>query len=158
MARVEASVEIPAPLADVWDLYFDRRRWRSWVDGFGSVIASDGYPERGGTLSWRSNEAGRGEVTERVLAHDPRTLHRVAFSDPSTEGELETRFEIAPAEGEDRITRVSQILDYRLPGGGPLRAITDRLFIQSQLRGSLQRSLVDLRAELTARPASSERD
>ena len=82
MARVEATVEIAAPLADVWDLYFDRRRWAAWVDRFASVVGSEGYPETGGELVWRSIPAGRGEVRERVLAHEPRSLHRIEFEDP----------------------------------------------------------------------------
>lgn len=150
MAEVTASVEIPAPLADVWGLYFDPARWPSWVDGFARVTGSDGYPEVGGTLSWDSTPAGRGTVRERVLEHEPRTLHRVAFVDPQAEGELETRFEIAPAGGEGRRTLVAQRLSYRLVGAGPLGVVTDRLFIRSQMRGSLQRSLADLRGEATA--------
>ncbi len=146
MAEVEATAQIGAPLADVWELYFDPTRWASWVDGFGSVISSDGYPEEGGKLSWRSTPAGRGQVEERVLAHEPRSLHRVAFQDPATEGELEVRFSIHPG-GEGRVSAVTQRLSYRLTGGGPLSAITDRLFIRSQMRGSLQRSLAELKVE-----------
>ncbi len=150
MAEVSAAVEIPAPLAEVWDLYFDPERWPLWVDGFARVSGSDGYPEAGGTLSWESNPAGRGAVRELVLEHRPRALHRVEFTDPAAEGELETRFEMVPAAGEQRRTRVTQTLRYRLPGSGPLGAITDRLFIRSQMRGSLERSLAELRAEAAA--------
>jgi uncharacterized membrane protein len=148
MARVEASVEIGAPLAEVWDLYFDRARWAAWVDQFGSVVSESGYPGAGGELVWRSGAAGRGAVTELVRAHEPRSLHRIEFEDPQAAGELETRFEMRPAgEGGERSTRVAQRLDYRLTTGGPLRAVTDLLFIRSQMRGSLQRSLSDLRLE-----------
>ena len=148
MATVEASTEIAAPLAEVWDLYFDRRRWPAWVDQFSSVSSESGYPQAGGELVWRSGPAGRGTVTERVSAHEPRTLHRVEFEDPQAVGELETRFEMQPAEeAGERLTRVTQALTYRLTSGGPLRAITDLLFIRSQMRGSLQRSLSDLRLE-----------
>ncbi len=34
MAEVGGEVEIAAPLAEVWELYFDPASWRSWVDGF----------------------------------------------------------------------------------------------------------------------------
>lgn len=146
MAEVQATAEIGAPLADVWDLYFHRARWASWVDGFASVVSSEGYPEEGGTLTWRSTPAGRGQVEELVQAHEPRSLHRVAFEDPATEGELETRFSIQPA-GEGRLTAVTQSLNYSLRGGGPLSPITDRLFIRAQMRSSLQRSLAELKVE-----------
>jgi uncharacterized protein YndB with AHSA1/START domain len=148
MAKTEASIEIAAPLAEVWDLYFDEDRWASWVDGFGSVLRSDRYPETGGTLTWRSTPAGRGEVKERVLEHRPRSLHRVAFEDPGAEGELETELEMLPAdEDEGRLTKVSQRLAYRVRTGGPLRSLTDLFFIRPQMRRSLERSLRELRLE-----------
>ncbi len=146
MAEVEAATEIDAALAEVWELYFDPARWASWVDGFAAVVSSSGYPNQGGTLEWRSTPAGRGHVRERVLAHEPRSLHRIAFEDPAAAGELETTFEIRPAS-EGRLTRVSQRLSYRVTSGGPLRAITDFLFIRSQMRRSLERSLAELKLE-----------
>jgi uncharacterized protein YndB with AHSA1/START domain len=148
VSDVEAEVEISAPLADVWELYFDPERWRSWVDGFARVSSSDGYPEVGGTLVWESTPPGRGRVSERVIEHEPRRLHRVSFRDPSTEGILEARFEMVAAGEGDRATRVVQALTYDLVDKGPISAITDRLFIRSQMRQSLQRSLADLRGEL----------
>ena len=99
VSKVSESVVVAASLAEVWDYYFEPRGWPAWVDGFGRVEASDGYPEAGGSLRWRSIPAGRGEVTEHVLEHEPRRLHRVAFRDPESAGELVTRFEIA---GEGR--------------------------------------------------------
>jgi len=146
MAKVEASVEIPAPLADVWDLYFDRSRWPSWVDGFAVVLSETDYPEKGSELIWRSTEAGRGRVKEAVVAHEPRSLHRIRYEDPESAGELETTFAMMPADGE-RMTKVTQRLAYGLQGGGPLAPVTDFLFIRSQMRRSLERSLSDLRIE-----------
>lgn len=156
MSRVEAAVEIEAPLAEVWDLYFDRERWPAWVDGFSSVVSSSGYPGAGGTLTWRSTPAGRGEVRERVIAHEPRSLHRIKYSDPSSEGALETTFEMLPAAAAEtgRRTLVTQRLDYRVTSGGPLAPITDFLFIRSQMRRSLERSLADLRLEAERTGAS----
>ncbi len=146
MARVEASVEVEAPLAEVWDLYFDADRWASWVDGFAAVMSADGYPEPGGELVWRSTAAGRGRVRERVVAHEPRSLHRIEFEDPESKGTLETAFEMLSG-GDERRTKVTQRLDYGLEGGGPFGAITDFLFIRTQMRRSLERSLGALRLE-----------
>ncbi len=122
---------------------------------FDRTVSSDGYPEVGGTLVWQSNAAGRGRVAERVLAHEERRLHIVSFEDPSTTGTLEVRFEMAAAGrgGDSRKTRIGQRLDYSLREGGPLTAITDRLFIRGQMRSSLERSLADLRGELLAAAA-----
>jgi uncharacterized protein YndB with AHSA1/START domain len=143
VSDVSARVEIAASLAEVWDYYFQPRGWPGWVDGFARVVASDGYPEAGGSLRWRSIPAGRGEVTEHVLEHEPRRLHRVAFRDPATAGELRTTFSISGPG-----TRVVQELDYRRTHRGPLAWLTDRLFIRSQVRGSLERSLARLRLEI----------
>jgi uncharacterized protein YndB with AHSA1/START domain len=146
MAKVEAAVEIEAPLAEIWELYFDRDRWPAWVDGFAAVVSAEGYPEAGGELVWRSTAAGRGRVSERVLEHEPRTLHRIEYEDPESRGRLETTFEMLPAD-EGRLTKVSQRLTYKLVSGGLLSPVTDVLFIRSQMRGSLERSLGALRLE-----------
>jgi uncharacterized protein YndB with AHSA1/START domain len=145
MATVASEVEVAAPAIAVWDFYFDPSAWPTWVDQFASVAASDGYPEQGGTLRWLSGRAGRGEVSERVIEHQPRRLHRIAFGDPQAEGELTTTFEVI-----DGGTRVRQELDYSLRREGVFVRITDTLFVRSQMRASLVRSLVALRAELEA--------
>jgi uncharacterized protein YndB with AHSA1/START domain len=143
MSRVTASVAVNASLAEVWDYYFQPDGWPAWVDGFGNVASSSGYPDEGGSLRWRSTPAGRGEVTERVLEHEPRRIHRVSFEDSETVGELSVTFAIKG----DR-TLVTQNLDYRLRGRGPFAKVTDLLFIRSQMRGSLGRSLGRLRLEV----------
>jgi hypothetical protein len=149
MSTTSQSVVVDVSLAEVWEYYFDPRGWPAWVDGFGHVIASDGYPEAGGSLRWSSIPAGRGEVTEHVLEHEPRRLHRVAFRDPSSAGELRTTFAI---EGQG--TLVGQRLEYRLVSGGPFAWLTDRLFIRSQVSGSMRRSLDRLALELGERSAA----
>jgi Polyketide cyclase / dehydrase and lipid transport len=142
VAKLSESIVVGASLAEVWDHYFEPTGWPAWVDGFQAVESGAGYPEEGGTLVWRSTPAGRGKVTETVLAHEPRRLHRIAFADPESAGELQTRFEV---EGEG--TRVTLELDYGLSGGGVLSRITERLFVRGQMRGSLQRSLLRFRLE-----------
>jgi Polyketide cyclase / dehydrase and lipid transport len=142
MAKVAEEVLVEATLAEVWDAYFEPRRWASWVDGFQAVIASEGYPEPGGTLKWRSNPSGRGTVSERVIEHDPRSRHRVAFADDASEGELLTTFTM-----ERQSVRVRQELTYELREEKPLHGLTDRFFVRPRQRESLKRSLERLRAE-----------
>ncbi len=136
MAKLTESALVKASLAEVWDLYFEPRSWPAWVEGFASVESSDGYPEDGGTLVWRSNPAGRGTVNERVLEHHPRRRHRIEFTDSESSGELVTKFEI---EGE--ATRVTLELEYSLPGSGPFAWLTERIFVRGQVARSLQRTL-----------------
>ena len=142
MAELSESVLVGASLADVWGYYFEPSGWPAWVDGFHAVESADGYPEAGATLVWRSTPAGRGTVRERVLAHEPRTLHRIGFEDPESSGELTTRFKI---EGEG--TRVTLGLTYSLASTGPLAWLTERIFVRGQVRQSLQRTLARLRLE-----------
>ena len=147
VGKVSEAVVVDAPLAEVWDFYFEPETWPAWVDQFARVESSDGYPDAGGTLRWQSGAAGRGEVTEKVLVHEPRTRHRISFRDPESEGELEVRFSIEPGGGTGR-TKVEQELEYSITSGGALSALTDVLFVRSQMRRSLQRSLGRLRAEV----------
>jgi hypothetical protein len=142
VAELNESVLVGASLADVWRYYFEPSGWPAWVDGFHAVESADGYPETGGTLVWRSTPAGRGTVRERVLAHEPRTLHRIAFADPESSGELTTRFEV---EGE--ATRVTLELSYQLGSSGVFAWLTERIFVRGQVRQSLQRTLARLRLE-----------
>jgi hypothetical protein len=142
MADLSESVLVGGSLADVWRFYFEPSGWPAWVDGFHAVESAEGYPEAGGTLLWRSTPAGRGTVRERVIAHEPRTLHRIAFEDPESSGELTTRFAV---EGEG--TRVTLELSYSLGSSGPLAWLTERIFVRGQMRGSLQRTLARLRLE-----------
>jgi uncharacterized membrane protein len=149
VASVVDSIHVATPLDAVWRLYFEPARWPAWVDGFGSVESSEGYPERGGTLRWRSTPAGRGTVTERVVEHEPRRLHRIEFSDPESEGELATAFEADGTGG----TRVSQEIVYRVRDAGVLTRLTDPIFIRPQVARSVRRSLERLRTEAEASPS-----
>lgn len=143
MSTITESVSVAASLAEVWDYYFESRGWPAWVDGFGQVEASAGYPDAGGSLRWRSIPAGRGEVTEHVLEHEPRRLHRIAFRDPASAGELRTTFAI-----QGTGTLLTQELEYRLRQRGPFSRLTDLFFIRSQMRASIRRSLARLKLEV----------
>jgi hypothetical protein len=142
VAEVSETILIEASLAEVWGYYFEPTGWPAWVDGFHAVESASGYPGKDGTLVWRSTPAGRGTVRERVLAHEPRQLHRVAFEDPESSGELTTRFAV---EGER--TRVTLELSYALARSGVFAWLTERLFVRGQVTKSLQRTLVRLRLE-----------
>jgi hypothetical protein len=143
MSQAKASVLVTASLAETWDHYFDPRGWSVWVDGFQAAESAEGYPDVGGSLRWRSVEAGRGRVTERVLEHEPRRRHRIAFSDPQSEGELLTEMAI---EGDG--TRVSLTMDYRLGGRGPFTWASDRLFVRTQMQRSLERTVLRFKHEV----------
>ena len=160
MGSAAESIVIAASVSEVWDVYFDGSRWPAWVDGFRHVEEEDdGYPGQGGTLRWRSTPAGRGVVTERVVEHVPKRLHRVAFSDDSSSGELTTRFEIERSSSDaEPLTLVAQEEDYRLHTRSPLAIVTDALFVRPQIARSLARSLEGLRGEVEAVAGTAPRD
>jgi uncharacterized protein YndB with AHSA1/START domain len=149
MGLVEQVVIVPAPLAEVWDFYFEPRAWPNWVDSFGSVTEVDGYPETGGTLRWKSVPAGRGGVTEKVVEHEPRRKHRIEFSDPTMEGEMTVTFAI-----EGGGAKVVTSMDYRLLDKSAFARLGALLFLKAQLRGTLRRSLDAFAAEAANRPAT----
>ena len=139
MSEVSASVVVAASLAEVWDYYFEPR----WLAGLGRRLRRgrlrDGYPDAGGTLvAGARPRPARGEVTERVLEHEPRRLHRIAFRDPESAGEL--RHDVRDRGRGDAGDPGRS--SYRLQRARPVRRLTDRLFIRSQVRRSLERSLV----------------
>ena len=78
-----------------------------------------------------------------MLEHEPRRLHRIAFADPESSGELTTTFEI---EGEG--ARVTLELDYELIASGPFAWLTERLFVRGQVAKSLRRTLERYRLEV----------
>jgi hypothetical protein len=45
-------------------------------------------------------------------------------------------------------TRITQALEYRLRRRGPLARLTDLLFVRSQVRGSMRRSLERFKLEV----------
>jgi polyketide cyclase/dehydrase/lipid transport protein len=145
MSEVSAEIAIDADLKEVWDTYFDAARWHMWVDGFDSVLQELGFPDAGGNLRWRSIPAGRGEVSERVLAHEPRRLHKIAFSDPESSGELTTTFEIKG----DRV-RVERLMSYEIERVGLFTAMTDFFFVRRQVQSALERELGSLKREAEA--------
>ena len=146
MATVSASATIPRALPEVWSLYFDAERWAAWVDQFAAVVRLDPtYPASGAELVWRSGRAGRGEVRERVLEHEPRVRHRIEFADPASGGQLTSVFEAA--EGG---TAVTLTMAYDLVSEGLFAKLSDLLFVRAQMKSSLARSLEGLRAEASS--------
>jgi hypothetical protein len=148
MGRVSTAIQIAAPLAEVWDFYFDQGGWPGWVDGFATATAASGYPDRGGALQWRSTPAGRGSVSERVLEREPRRCHRISFDDDYASGEQTTRFEIVSGTGTPDRTSVELELVYELRSPGVLGPITDPVFVRPQMRRALSRTLERLRSEI----------
>jgi hypothetical protein len=131
----ESAVAELAPAA-AQALWADTTRWPTFVDGFARLVErGDTWPEPGAKVVWESVPAGRGRVTERVLE---RGLD--VFSTEVFEKQL-TGTQTAFFEPSDGGTLITIELSYQLQKGGPLRALTDVLFIRRALADALARTL-----------------
>ena len=145
MRRASATVAVQARrIAEVEELWYDRKRWASFVDGLKHVHAVEGdYPAAGARVVWDSFPGGRGRVIERVLAYEPRAGQELAVEDEKIRGNQRVRF--TPLEDG---VRIGLELDYELKDAGPLSPITDLLFIRRAQADSLRRTLLRFRREL----------
>lgn len=135
-STVTAATEVPLDPARALGLWADVRRWPSFMDGFARVRElSSTWPEPGSTVVWESHPEGRGRVTEKVLESGVRRFATRIYEERLAGTQTA---EVAGAEGG---SRVELRLEYELVKGGPMRAVTDLLFIRRALREALIRSL-----------------
>ena len=136
VARDAITIELAA--ARAFDLWTDLTRWATFIDGFAHVDrVDDSWPAEGAKLVWRSGPAGRGVVTERVVVAEPGERFVTQVFEERMRGAQAVLFEAV----DDGSTRVDIELDYKLTQGGPLRAVTDVIFIRRALTDALRRTL-----------------
>ena len=138
MPTVRSTWDLAASVALASRLWTDTEHWPAFIDGFGHVVEVDpDWPEPGSTVVWQSTPAGRGRVTERIVERDDD--HVVTDVE---EEQLRGRQSLYFEPGT-----VTMELDYTLTTGGPLRALTDVLFIRRALAMALDRTLQAFSAE-----------
>lgn len=147
MRPARAVQRFSASVPEAERCWYDTSRWASWVDGLDHVVQTTApWPQTGGGVTWQSGPAGRGRVTERVIAYTPADGQAVEVSDDSVTGHQTVAFVAVPGGVE-----VTLELAYRLNRHSPLTPIVDVLFIRRQMTQSLSRTLdrfgVRLRAE-----------
>ncbi|MDX6667270.1 MAG: hypothetical protein QOK04_650 [Solirubrobacteraceae bacterium] len=144
MGLASATVDVPGSVEDAEELWYDVRRWPTFVDGFGHVHRSDdGWPEEGTTLVWDSLPNGRGRVVERVVGHSRGEGQTSEVEDPRLRGIQRVVF--TPLKDGVEVTLA---LDYQLKQGSVLRPFLDVLFIRWAMRDSLRRTLARFGREL----------
>jgi hypothetical protein len=132
MPTARAIWDLAAPVGLAARLWTDTSRWPTFVDGFGHVDQIDErWPAPGSKVVWQSGPAGRGRVTERIVECDDEHVVTEVFED-----QLHGRQSVFFEPG-----RVTMELDYELTTGGPLRGLTDFLFIRRALAMALERTL-----------------
>jgi len=137
MSAVRRRMEYASSVAETERLWYDVRRWRSWVDGFGDLVECRGaWPDVGGSITWDSTPHGRGRVVERVREFQAGSGQLVGVEDERLEGAQRVSF---AAVGE--VTEVTLELDYALRNARPGSAVVDLLFIRRAVGDSLGRTL-----------------
>ena len=125
--------------------WYDTTRWPAWVDGLGQVLRVDGdWPRVGSSVTWESGPAGRGRVTEQVIAYDPAHGQTVEVDDASIGGVQSVWF--APATDG---VQVGLSLEYRLKQRSLVSPVVDLLFIQRAMATSLGSTVARFGTELT---------
>jgi hypothetical protein len=136
MARIERVGSAPVTPLVAQRLWLDTKRWPTFVDGFGHVVELDPrWPEPRSKVVWESGPAGRGRVTERVRENDDGVVATDVFDAQMT------AVQTARFEPNDDGCDVFLSLDYTLASGGPLRKLTDVLFIRRSLAVALERTI-----------------
>jgi len=142
MGVVRESELVVLPPDRARSLWTDLGRWATFVEGFARVLEADPeWPAEGSKLVWESIPEGRGRVTERVVESSGDAIATEVFED-ALSGRQTVTF-----EADDGETLVEVELDYKLTQGGPLRAITDVIFIRRALAAALARTLRRFAAE-----------
>ena len=106
-----------------------------------------GYPGRGSVVTWQSGPAGRGRVSEQVVAHGVGIGQTVDVHDRSISGRQTVSFSPVPNG-----VQVSLRLEYRLRRRSPITPLLDRLFIRRAMEESLARTLGWFGAQLGSEP------
>ena len=89
MGRVKAELQLPGvATSDAEELWYDTRRWPTFVDGLGHVFKVDeGWPRQpGAVVVWDAKPGGRGRVLERVVSFEARVGQTVEVEDEKIHG------------------------------------------------------------------------
>ena len=137
MGVVREAVAVKLDPERAFGLWSDVGRWSTFVDGFARAKSLDEtWPASGAKLVWESTPDGRGMVTERVVESIPAARLVTEVFEERYAGTQTVSFE--PDE-EGAVVEIE--LDYELAKGGPLRGVTDVLFIRRAQSDALVRTL-----------------
>lgn len=146
MRAVQVTQTFAGTVAEAEGRWYDTARWPAWVDGCDRVLGVDGpWPAAGAAVTWESGPAGRGHVTERVVAHEPGSGQTVEVRDASIAGRQTVTFTPAP----DAVT-VTVRLEYGLLRRSPILPVIDLLFIRRAMVQSLERTVSRFGVQLAA--------
>jgi hypothetical protein len=144
MRTATAAQTFPGTVPEAERCWFDTARWDHWIDGLERVVAVDGeWPEAGSAVTWQSNPAGRGRVTERVIDREPLQGQTLEVQDDSVRGRQTVAF--TPVESGVEVTLA---LEYEIKGRSIVTPLVDLLFIRRAMTVSLQTTVARFGVEL----------
>jgi hypothetical protein len=146
MRSVTVAQSFPGTVAEAERCWYDTAHWEHWVDGLDRVLAVEGdWPDPGALVTWESNPAGRGRVTERVIAREPLAGQTLEVHDGSIRGRQCVAFSPLAADVEVALT-----LEYELKRRTPFTPLVDLLFIRRAMAVSLGTTVSRFGVELRA--------
>jgi hypothetical protein len=146
VGRVSAGIDVPGRVSDAEALWYDHRRWPTFVDGLKHVDKVEGdWPRAGARVVWTSHPGGRGRVIEQVTAYEARSGQTLEVEDEQVYATQRVIF--TPRQDAAAVTLE---LEWRLKQERPFMTLVDLLFIRRQQREALQRTLRRFRTELTS--------
>jgi hypothetical protein len=118
-------------------LWTNPDRWASFVEGFAHLLELDPtWPDEGAKLVWESIPGGRGRVTETVVERGKGRIATQVFEEALAGTQV---FAAVPDPEGGSIADLT--LEYELSRGGPLRGLSDAIFVRRALRDALRRTL-----------------
>jgi hypothetical protein len=146
MRAVRVTQHFEGTVPEAEQCWYDTTRWSRWVDGLDRVLAvDDGWPQAGAGVTWESGPAGRGRVTERVIAYEPLTGQTLEVQDGSIRGRQSVLF--VPVQPGVEITLM---LEYQLVRRSIVSPLVDALFIRRAMAVSLGVTVTHFGVELDA--------
>jgi hypothetical protein len=134
---------VEGPGIEVEQLWHDRSRWASWLDGFASLQKLEGaWPQAGSRRVWVTPVGGRGIIMERATAYTAGDGQDLVFEDERVRGEQQVVFETDGVR-----TRITVTFEFETKENlAPAR----RWWLRRKLRQSWERSLARFSYELAA--------
>jgi hypothetical protein len=140
---ITASVVVEGPAVEVEQLWHDRSRWASWIDGFAHLSKlDDHWPQEGARRVWVTPPRGRGLISETTTAYTAGGGHTLEFEDERVRGAERVRL-----ESDGAWTRITVTIDLTTKGRlAPAR----KWWLRRQFADALRRSLRRFSYELAA--------
>jgi hypothetical protein len=151
MRAVRVALRFQGTVPEAERCWYDTTAWSHWIDGLDRVVAVEGgWPGPGATVIWESGPAGRGRVTEHVIAHEPLQGQTVEVQDVSIRGRQTVTFTPGSPGVEVALT-----LEYELLRRSIVSPLVDALFIRRAMAASLDATVSRFGVELEATRAGN---